>query len=136
MGHHQVDKLERLVDRNTNERAKDKEEKDRKYDRERLIADSKDNVTSAYWCSKCKKDYQAPSRRFIETDWNTGDNIAYYVSHCPKRHINKRFITDRLFDPYYRSSRMLQVQRIDYQKDLIQPFQSGYNMLYGQSNNT
>ena len=88
----------------------------------------KDIETFAFWCSHCDIDFTARARKQIDS-W---DNIAYYkIKHrCGTWSI--RLITDRELDPYFYRSRRVAIDRGQATNDMLQPFQTGFNMVYGK----
>ena len=62
------------------------------------------------------------------------DNIAYYkIKHrCGTWSI--RHITDRLTDQYFYKSKQVAKDREKGKVDMLQPFETGYNLAYGKNN--
>jgi hypothetical protein len=82
-----------------------------------------------FYCSKCKGDFFARAHKFIDS-WSLG---ACYKSKCRTCGTwSMRLITDRIKDSYFFRSKVLANQRGIYYNDTIQPFQTGYNTLYGK----
>lgn len=103
--------------------------------REEIINQSFPTVLHDFHCDICGKDYAARARKAVESDWNVpGQNIAYYVAKCPNDHVNKRRIVDKHRDSYFINSAVIKKQRIDFKKDSLQTFESGFEMLYGKNN--
>lgn len=88
-----------------------------------------------FFCSNCQEDFANIAHKQVEIDWsNTSQNIAFYkgVHDCGEWAI--RHITDRYSDPYWLESLQVARDRGEHHNDLIQPFESGYNLLYGRKN--
>jgi len=87
-----------------------------------------------FYCKVCKKDY-FPKRvvKVEQNDWNTGGTFRFWRSkHCGTW--NVRLITQKLHDKFFIKSPSVCRDRRLNANDLIQPFQTGFNMLYGGKN--
>jgi len=119
----------------------EKRTEDRNYYRNRvkeleerndLIKDSKFFTQTDFWCDKCKKDFKAQAIKQVEVDWsNTSQNIAYYKTKCFKGHWCIRLITDRHRDEFWFKSRFVSLDRGNHFKDILQPHETGFNLMYG-----
>ncbi len=116
-----------------------KRTQDRNYHREiekqrdeniKDIALAKDIELKEFWCSDCKMDFIARAKKIVDS-W---DLIAYYATKHPCGKWALRRITDRLGDEYWFKSLKVARDRFNAFDDTLQPFQSGYNMLYGKKN--
>lgn len=118
----------RTADRNSHrDRAKEQEE------REQLIKDAKHKETKAFYCTRCKEDFIAESFKEIEIDWSCPtQNIAFYRSKCFKGHWCMRLITDTYKDSYWFRSRAVAMDKGNYSQDVIQPHETGFNLIYGK----
>lgn len=96
------------------------------------IAGFKDIEVLDFYCKTCKKDFVARARKQID---NWDKNKAYYKIKCRKGHWNIRHITDRFKDPYFFWSRKVARDRFIHYQDSLQSFQTGFNMVYGKTNN-
>lgn len=102
-------------------------------DRDSLITDSKPFALTDFWCNECKKDFKAQAVREIETDWsNPTQRIAFYKTKCFKGHWCQRLITDRHKDGFWQRSRFVALDRGNHYNDTVQPFETGFNLLYGK----
>lgn len=92
------------------------------------IAGFKDIDFLDFYCKRCEKDFCGRAKKQVDS-WR---NIAYYkLKHrCGNWCI--RHITNREKDPYYYYSKKVAKDRGDNYKNLIQPFESGFNLLYGK----
>lgn len=83
-----------------------------------------------FYCSRCKKDY-FPQRivKVEQHDWNTGGIFRFWRSkHC--KTWNVRLISQKLHDKFFiKSPSVCQDRRLN-SNDLLQPFQTGFDMLY------
>lgn len=81
-----------------------------------------------FYCEQCNKDFIGRARKQIDS-WQT---IAYYkVKHkCGTWCI--RHITDRIRDPYFYNSRKVARDRGENFKDLLQTFETGFNLVHGK----
>lgn len=91
------------------------------------IADAPPATITQFWCRKCRKDRTALGEKRV-ISWD-GTPFAYYASHraC---HALRRYITDKQADPYWRESASLRRDRARLRKDLLQPGQEGFDLLY------
>lgn len=106
-------------------RAKDLEE------RNSLIRDSKLVTVTDFWCDRCRQDFKSMSIRQIEADWSCPtQSIAFYRAKCDRGHWCQRLITDRQKDGFWPRSRLMAVDRGGHYADTLQPWQTGFNMLY------
>lgn len=85
-----------------------------------------------FWCEVCKDDFFAESIKEVESDWTANQYVAFYrTKHwCGKWCI--RLITDRHKDAYYSRSRRIAIDRGKHFADLLQPFETNYNLMYGK----
>ena len=81
-----------------------------------------------FHCQHCNLDFVARAAKQLD-GWN---KIAYYKTkhRCGEWAI--RHITDRFQDGYFFHSRKVAYDRGVNAKELLQPFQSGFNTLYGK----
>lgn len=101
-------------------------------ERDDLIKDAKWFVLTDFWCDTCKKDFKAQAIKQVEDDWNANQRIAFYKTKCFKGHWCIRLVTDRHKDAFFIRSRLLALDRGNHAADIVQPFETGYNMLYGK----
>jgi hypothetical protein len=84
-----------------------------------------------FYCSKCEEDYY-PRRVYKREvqDWNTKGIFRYWTSnHCDTW--NTRLITDKVKDKFFINSPSVQRERRLRKLDMLQPGETGFNMLYG-----
>jgi len=105
---------------------KDREERDT------LIADSKPFDVKDFYCDTCKQDFVSTATKQIEEDWNASQRISFYKAKCWKGHWCIRLVTDRHRDAFFYKSKLVALDRGNHFADLVQPFETGYNMLYGK----
>lgn len=133
--HYHIRHLIETQDKRANERTYFREKEKTASEREDTIRDAKWFETLAFWCSDCKEDFGAQAIKQIETDWtNTNQRIAYYTSKhfCGKWCM--RLITDKHKDPYWMQSKAVAVDRAKGHNDTIQPWEEGFQLLYGRKN--
>lgn len=120
--------------------SQDKRVQDRTYHRERIkdleerdieINKANNVDTKDFWCSQCNKDFKGQAVKQIEIDWNNNtQRIAYYKTKCFKGHWCIRLITDKHIDGFFIKSRFVNLDRGNHTRDILQSFESGYNLLY------
>ena len=130
--------IQELIERQE-KRTEDREyyrskEKDRE-ERDSLIKDSKFVQVMDFYCGACNEDFKGMGIRLVEQDWsNTAQNIAFYRSKCFKGHWSIRLITDKFWDAYWFRSKRVHNDRGKHHNALIQPHETGFNLLYGRKN--
>jgi hypothetical protein len=89
-----------------------------------------------FFCAHCQEDFAHYAVKQVEVDWsNSRQNIAFYKGkheECGNWAI--RHITDRFMDPYWFESIQVANDRGKHYADLLQPFETGYQLLYGRKN--
>lgn len=124
--------------------AQEKRSNDRTFHRERVkaleerddvIKDNQGLVTTDFYCETCREDFKGQAVKQIEQDWScSNQNIAFYKTKCFKGHWVIRHITDKHKDGYFVKSRIIARQRGVHHDSIVQPFETGYNLLYGKKN--
>lgn len=119
--------------------SQEKRVQDRTYHRERIKEneDREEQIKKAewviltdWWCDKCKKDFKSVGIKFIETDWSCpSQRVAFYRTKCFANHFCVRWITDKWKDPYWFRSKWVANERAKYANDILQEFQTGYNLV-------
>lgn len=122
--------------------AQEKRANDREYHRNRIkdledrdsyVTDSKGFTQTDFWCDRCGKDFKAQAVKQVETDWtNSKQNIAFYKTKCFQGHWCIRLVTDRHKDGFWAKSKLVGLDRGNHAIDVIQPFETGFNLLYGK----
>lgn len=120
--------------------AQEKRSEDRTYHRdkaklaqERLdeIKDAKIKETKQFWCSACREDFIAESIKEVEIDWSCPTQyVAFYRTKCFRGHWCMRLITDKYKDAFWFKSRRTKADQGSHSLDLLQPHQTGYNIMY------
>jgi len=102
------------------------------HGRDREIAKHSEFSVMDFWCRKCRKERTGLGEKVVVT-WN-GEKSAWYQSWglC---HRLRRHITDKLDDPYWKESPKLKKERATYFKDMLQPGQEGFDLLYSNKIN-
>lgn len=131
--HYHIDELitnqeRRVADRNLHrEKGKEREE------RESLIKDGKSLVLTDFWCESCQKDFRAEAVKQIEEDWsNVSQRISFYRTKCWCGRWCLRLVTDKWRDAFWFKSKAVRVDRARNNNDMIQPHETGFNLLYGK----
>lgn len=87
-----------------------------------------------FLCRKCGKDY-VPKRivKVEQQDWNTNGVFRFWRSkHCGEW--NVRLITDKITDKFFIKSPSVIRDRRLHRLDLLQPQETGFDMLYRKAN--
>lgn len=129
--HYHIQSLIDSQDKRVQDRTYHREKAQNNAEREKTLADSKLVAITDFWCEDCRQDFKSMSIREIETDWsNEQQRIAFYKTKhdCGKWCI--RLITDRHRDGFWFKSRQVAIDRGRHFREILQPFESGYNLLY------
>lgn len=108
--------------------------------RQRLIDSVPDVQLMEFYC-KCHGDFISKGGKIV-CHKGQPDVYAYYVSHGTAQGIEnprqrwhacrvKRYITDKVQDPYYRESKLLNELRLKMADDLLQPDDPKFKAKYG-----
>lgn len=131
--HYHIRELIENQEKRSSDRTQHRDKEKLAQEREDLIKDSKPFTLTDFWCNDCKEDFKAQSIREVEVDWsNESQRIAFYKTKhwCGKWCM--RLITDRNRDPYWFKSKAVRADRGKHHNDLLQPFETGFNLLYGK----
>lgn len=122
-------KLQRRYDEARKKRI-EQEEKERPL-KERIdaIFNAPKFVKTDFWCPVCKRDCTGTGYRQVNTT-NDQRPTAWFVGYCPEKHKMIRRITDKVQDPYYYQSLMLNRQRYNMRDDLLTPDDPRFKLLY------
>lgn len=86
-----------------------------------------------FYCKVCKKDY-FPKRivKVEQRDWNTNGTFRHWRSkHCGVW--NTRLITQKIKDKFFIKSPSMIRDRRRYKLDMLQPQETGFDMMYGKN---
>jgi len=122
--------------------AQEKRSDDRSYyhDKNKSLAQREQDIRAAapkelkaFYCQTCKKDFLAEAFKEVEQDWsNSKQQIAFYRTKCFKGHWCQRLITDHLRDKYFYKSKKIAQDRAKHAVDVLQPFETGFNIAYNK----
>lgn len=133
--HYHIQELFYAQEKNASDRQFHRDRIKATEERDNLIKDAPPIVLTDFYCRKCQKDFKGIAPRIIEPDWsNDTQRVAYYKTKCFKGHWVVRWITDRLNDPYFFRSKWVANDRAKHSNDILQDFQTGYNLLYSKKN--
>lgn len=131
--HYHITELIERQQKRTDDRNYHREKGKALEERNDLIRDSKLVTVTDFWCDDCRKDFKSMSIREVEIDWsNTLQNIAFYKTKCDCGKWCIRLITDRHKDAFFTKSKLMALDRGNHYADTVQPYESGFNLLYGK----
>lgn len=133
------ERLKAIIDNQQEERQRYKHAQGLSEDNENRIKEGLQMRVTDFYCKNCKCDYQDyRTTGVVETDWNIpGADVAYWNSkHRKCGRWNRRYITGKNNDPYWTRSPKMRRDRGNFYRDMIQPHESGFNLLYGRKLNT
>lgn len=126
-----MDRITRLTDRLDHNR----EERDRSVARTQeyrdhisAIREAAEYTRTGFFCVTCDKDFDSDGWKQVRYSgvWP----VAWYAGMCPSGHVAMRRITDKLTDPYYYQSKMIQRQRHEMADDLLTPDDPRFKIVY------
>lgn len=122
-------RLEKIVERNSDEREAEKLKHERQTGRLREIAEAPERQATDFWCRKCRLDFQALGHK-LTASWP--EPKAWYETKCPDCGTTAiRRITDRLMDPYFNQSVRIRKMRREAGDDLLQPGDPRFEKVWG-----
>ena len=124
-----LDRLNRIVDYNSEQREREKAEEERLYARQREIDEAPDTKLTDFFCERCDRDFEAIGFKGTITCYP--EHIAFYEAKCPKGHWTRRRITDQQNDPYFCKSKVLARERAEMGDALLQPDDPRFDSVYG-----
>jgi len=129
--HYYIQELINAQQKRSEERTKWQNEKKSLEEFDKFIGGFKDIELLDFWCSHCERDFTGRAKKQIDS-W---DRIAYYkIKHrCGTWCI--RHITDRFRDNYFFRSKKVAYDRAINSREMLQSFETGYNMMYGKKDN-
>jgi len=133
--HYHIRMLFEAQERNASDRQFHRDREKMAQERSDLIKDAKPKEVKAFWCDTCKLDFLGESIKEVEVDWsNPSQHIAFYRTKCFKGHWCQRLITDTYKDVYWFRSRKVAQDRGKHAKEILQPHETNYQLLYGRKN--
>jgi hypothetical protein len=81
-----------------------------------------------FWCKRCRKDWERIGVRRIKSS-HVGE---VWTARCPDCKWEMVRLINNPFDPFYRVSVKIRRERKIYAKDLLQPGDPGFDILYPQ----
>jgi hypothetical protein len=131
--HYHIRELIERQERRVADRNDYRNRKKARDERESVLLDSKSTAVTDFWCDRCKKDFKCHVVRQIENDWHdTDDRIAFYKTKHDCGNWCMRYITDKSRDPFWFKSKLVALDRGNHYADTLQPFETGFNLLYGK----
>lgn len=133
--HHHIRELIEHQDRRVEDRQRHRDHEAAVQERGKELASLQPRDTIPFWCERCKLDFQAETILEVERGWENPDvQIAFYRTKCFAGHWCIRHGLDKSRDPYYERSRAVARDRGEHRADMLQPWDSGYDMLYRNKN--
>lgn len=123
-------RLKKIVTDNLGQRAQERRNHAYLYARSELIKSAPARVKNmAWWCDQCRQDCDGPG--FKEIRWPVGDLwFAFYRGFCPKGHMLVRRITDKMTDPYFFKSRVIQREQAEHADEMLTPNDPRFREVY------
>lgn len=127
--HYHIQSLIERQEKRSEERTYFQEKVKQGAERIKEIEDARMMVATEFLCRKCGEEFKGVAVRQVEIPFN-GPPIAYYKHKCDKGHWCMRWITDKWKDPYWIRSKAVARDKGKNYKDIIQPSEEGFNLLY------
>lgn len=134
--HYHIRELIENQEKRTNDRNLHRNREKTIAEREEEIQKAKPGDVIEFYCADCEEDFAHVAFKQVETDWsNTSQRIAFYKGKCPECDSWAiRYITDKFSDPYWSESKQVARDRGKHFGDILQPGETGYQLLYGRKN--
>lgn len=131
--HPQIRELITTQDKRALEREQSRTRKQSYEERNEDIKKAPWKETKAFYCESCRKDFIGEAIKQVEADWsNTSQSIAFYKTKCFCGKWAMRHITDIHQDRYFAKSKIIAAHRMKHAMDILQQFQTGYNLVWGK----
>lgn len=130
--HYHIQELIHAQERRRDDRVAAQNRAKSRAERDELIADAKVFEVKDFWCDTCKEDFVAQAVKQVEEDWYADQRISFYKTKCWKGHWCIRLVTDKQADGFYYKSKLMALDRGNHFADTVQPWETGFNMLYGK----
>lgn len=127
--HYHIQDLIDAQEKRTNDREYHRNVAKERDERVNEINASKDLEIKPFWCVKCKEDFVSITHKQVD-GWS--DSAFYKTKHKPCGTWCMRLITDTWRDAYWTKSKKVAQDRGQHFEDTVQPYQTGFNLLYGK----
>lgn len=135
--HDDFKKLDKIYQERFDERDREKTKEGYQKENELEVNDGIKTPMTDFYCKRCKKDYDDYRTTYIiQNDWERiGKKSSFWKSKHKCGQWNIRYVTDKSHDPYWTLSPKMKKDRGNYYRDMVQPDQSGFDMLFGHKFN-
>lgn len=132
--HHHIEDLIEGQKKRTEDRHYHQERIKKAEEREKDMREAKLLQVVDFHCRHCRVDFTSTAMAQVEIDWsNPTQRIAFYkMKHKECGNWCIRHITDKWKDAFWSLSRKVNNDRSKFHNDLIQPYEEGFNLLYGK----
>ena len=130
--HYHIQELIDAQEKRVEDRNRHREREKERAERDDIIKDAKVVVVTDFWCEHCKQDFKSMAIKQVEKDWTADQDIAFYKTKCDQGHWCIRLITDRQRDAFWVKSKLMVLDRGNHYADTLQPWETGFNLLYGR----
>lgn len=133
--HHHIRELIEGQERIAADRQWHRDNESANQDRAKELASLERRQVMPFWCRLCARELHAETILEVERGWENPDvPVAFYRTKCEAGHWCIRHGLDKGRDPYFERSRSVARDRGEHAADVLQPWESGYDMLYGRKN--
>lgn len=131
--HHHIRELISRQEERTADRTRHREREKALAERSEEIAKSPPAKMEVFYCAKCGEDFVHAALRQVEADFESPELLhAFYRAKCRAGHWVIRLVTDRHRDAYWARSKAVARDKAAHAQDLLQPFEEGFQLLYGK----
>jgi len=127
-----TDNLSKRVDSNLAQLELDRQNTKQSQALQKEINEAPLVALNDFWCDKCKIDFVNKGIKIVINSFK--EPIAKYDTKCACGKICRRYITDKLLDPYWNQSKKVKRERIRERVALLQPHEYGFKTHYGDIN--
>lgn len=103
----------------------DRRKKEEEYKWQEVL-NSPDYKRTQFWCNDCKLDFEKQAYKVVINTYKIGK----YETRCPQCNSICRRVIGYDWD-YFQDSQFIKEQRLKYAKDMLQPGDEGFDLLYG-----
>ena len=129
--HYYIQELIERQEKRHDDRTYSREKKKELEEKHKDIIDAKDYAIADFLCRHCGTEFRGVTVKQVSKQFD-GSYFAFYRHKCECGRFTIRHITDKHKDPYWVRSKTVIRDRGLHFRDMVQPFQTGYNLLYGK----
>lgn len=132
--HYHIQELIEAQEKRSDERQYFRDKERNREERQKQIDNAKMVVATDFHCWRCSQDFKQNAVLNVELDWsNPTQYIAFYKGkHRKCGNWCIRLVTDKHQDGFWMRSKAVKREQGEHFADLLQPYETGFNLLYGK----